>query len=89
MASHSPDSYYLPSESYYPFVASIALFCIAMGGASYLNGYAFGPKLMTAGLAGMAALLFYLVSQSHYGEPGLQHGSRQVLPYGHGMVYLF
>ena len=58
MASHSPDSYYLPSESYYPFVASIALFCIAMGGASYLNGYAFGPKLMTAGLAGMAALLF-------------------------------
>ncbi len=58
MASHSPDKYFLPSESYYPFVASIALFCIAMGGATYLNGYAFGPKLMTVGLAGMATLLF-------------------------------
>ncbi len=58
MATPSSDSYYLPSESYYPFVASIALFFIAMGGASLLNGYAFGPKLMTAGLVGMGALLF-------------------------------
>ena len=58
MASHSPDKYFLPSESIYPFVSSIALFCIAMGGASLVNGYAFGSKLMLFGLAFIATMLF-------------------------------
>jgi cytochrome c oxidase subunit 3 len=62
MAEHSKeyykDHYYVPGASYYPFVASIALFCIAIGGASFLNDYAFGGKLMIAGLLAMAVLLF-------------------------------
>ena len=58
MASQSPDKYYLPSESYYPFVASIALFFIALGGASLVNGLEVGPTLMQIGFAGMAVLLF-------------------------------
>ncbi len=62
MASHSPeyykDHYYVPDSSAYPFISSIALFCIAMGGASFLNGYAFGPKMMTVGGLLLATLLF-------------------------------
>jgi len=62
MSSHSPDHYkdhyFVPDSSVYPFLSSIALFCIAMGGASFLNGYGFGPKLMTVGGVTMAALLF-------------------------------
>ena len=58
MSSHSQDHYFVPDSSAYPFVSSIALFCIAMGGASLLNGYAFGPKLMMAGGLILSSLLF-------------------------------
>jgi len=62
MSSHSPehykDHYFVPDASIYPFACSIALFCIAMGGAAFLNGYGFGPLLMSVGGAIMAVLLF-------------------------------
>lgn len=58
MASHSQDHYFVPDASAYPFLCSIALFCIAMGGASFLNGYSFGSTLMSAGATGMSVLLF-------------------------------
>jgi len=62
MSSHSPehykDHYFVPDSSAYPFFSSIALFCIAMGGASLLNGYTFGSKLMMVGGLTLAALLF-------------------------------
>jgi cytochrome c oxidase subunit 3 len=58
MSAHSQDHYFVPDSSVYPFLSSIALFCIAMGGASLLNGYAFGPKLMTVGFIGLAVMLF-------------------------------
>ncbi|MBX2848258.1 MAG: cytochrome c oxidase subunit 3 [Acidiferrobacterales bacterium] len=63
MASHPPehykDHYFVPDASIYPFACSIALFCIAMGGASFLNGYSFGSTLMLAGLAVIAGLIFF------------------------------
>lgn len=62
MSSHSPDHYkdhyFVPDSSVYPFASSIALFFIAMGGASYLNNYAFGSKMMMAGGLGLAVLIF-------------------------------
>jgi cytochrome c oxidase subunit 3 len=62
MSAHSPehykDHYFVPEASAYPFLSSIALFFIALGGASFLNGYGFGPKLMSAGGLGLAVLLF-------------------------------
>lgn len=58
MSAQSQDQYYVPESSSYPFLCSIALFFIALGGASYLNGYSFGPTFFTAGMMGMAALLF-------------------------------
>jgi len=58
MASKSPDSYYIPGSSWYPFFGSIALFTIAMGFASFLNGYGAGSKFMTIGFAMIAFMLF-------------------------------
>ena len=58
MSAQSKDQYFVPEASSYPFLCSIALFFIALGGASYLNGYSFGSTFFTAGLATMAALLF-------------------------------
>ena len=58
MSSHSKDHYFVPDSSAYPFICSIALFCIAMGGASFLNGYSFGPNLMSVGGIAMAIMLF-------------------------------
>lgn len=58
MASHSLDKYYVPDSSSYPFLCSIALFFIAIGGASFLNGYTFGSTLMSAGGLAMAVMLF-------------------------------
>lgn len=58
MASHSKDHYFVPDASVYPFACSIALFFIAMGGASYLNGLAIGPNMMMIGFLVMGILLF-------------------------------
>ncbi len=58
MASHSKDQYFVPDASIYPFACSIALFCIAIGGASFLNGVSFAPYLMQFGFLVMAVLLF-------------------------------
>ena len=58
MASHSPDQYFVPDSSPYPFLSSIALFFIAMGGAFFLNGYSIGSTMMSAGGLAMAVMLF-------------------------------
>lgn len=58
MSAHSQDHYFVPDSSVYPFASSIALFCIAMGGASLLNGYSWAPTMMSAGGIGLAGLLF-------------------------------
>ena len=57
-SEHYKDHYYIPDSSIYPFASSIALFCIAMGGASLLNGYTIGSKLMMAGGLILSVLLF-------------------------------
>lgn len=57
-SEHYKDHYYVPDSSAYPFFSSVALFCIALGGASLLNDYSFGPKLMLAGALILSALLF-------------------------------
>lgn len=62
MSSHSPDHYkdhyFVPDASVYPFVSSIGLFLIALGGASFLNNYAIGSKMMMVGGVLLASLLF-------------------------------
>ena len=58
MSSHSKDQYFVPDSSVYPFFSSIALFFIAIGAATMLNGYAFGSTLMSLGGLAMAVMLF-------------------------------
>ena len=58
MSAHSKDHYFVPDSSAYPFLASIALFFIAMGGASFLNGYSIGPTFFSLGMFAMGVLLF-------------------------------
>ena len=58
MSSHSKDQYFVPDSSVYPFFSSIALFFIAIGAATMLNGYAFGSTLMSLGGFAMAVMLF-------------------------------
>lgn len=58
MSSHSQDKYFVPDASVYPFFSSIALFFIAMGAATMLNGYAFGSTMMSLGGLAMAVMLF-------------------------------
>ncbi len=63
MSSHSQDHYFVPDASAYPFVSSIALFFIAFGGASFLNGFEIfglisGSTLMTVGALLLCSLLF-------------------------------
>lgn len=59
MSSHSQDQYFVPDPSGYPFFSSIGLFCIAMGGASFLNGYTFGSTMMSVGALILCTLLFF------------------------------
>lgn len=58
MSAHSKDHYFVPDSSAYPFLASIALFFIAIGGASFLNGYSFGTTFFSLGMLAMGVLLF-------------------------------
>ena len=58
MGSHSPDQYYVPDSSIYPFACSIALFFIALGGAFLLNQVAIGQTMMLIGFTVMGVLLF-------------------------------
>ena len=55
----SAGSYYLPNPSPYPLLGSICLFCIALGGASFLNDVAYGSWMMGGGLVAMCLLLFF------------------------------
>jgi len=60
-AKPSQDSYFLPSESHYPFVGSIALFIIAFGGANWLNEDVLvnGKVTMLVGIAAILLLFFF------------------------------
>ena len=58
--SHSPDAgiYFVPSQSKWPFVGSIAMFVTMLGVATWLNEVAWGQWAFFAGLAGLCATLF-------------------------------
>jgi len=60
MAGHK-DGYFLPSESYYPFVGSIILFIIAFGGANWLNENIIvnGKITMLVGIIALCTLFFF------------------------------
>lgn len=60
MSSQNKDSYYLPSESIFPFWGSVTLFIIALGAANFLNESPIvpGSVVFMLGLASIATLFF-------------------------------
>jgi cytochrome c oxidase subunit 3 len=58
--SHSTDAdiYFVPSQSKWPFVGSIAMFFTMLGVATWLNEVAWGQWMFFAGVIGLCATLF-------------------------------
>ncbi|WCE06150.1 cytochrome c oxidase subunit 3 [Pseudoxanthomonas sp. JBR18] len=56
--SHDADVYFVPHQSKWPFVGSIAMFVLMIGVASWLNDAAWGRWMFFAGIAMLAATLF-------------------------------
>jgi len=60
-ASHAPGTtpdYYIPSPSSWPIKGSIALFCMAIGAATWVNGLMPGPWAVLVGFALLVYMLF-------------------------------
>lgn len=51
-------AYFVPQPSHWPILGSIALFLMALGAASWFNGYAVGPWLVLAGFCVLLVMLF-------------------------------
>jgi len=60
---NSAPYYYVPADSAHPVRASIALLCVLLGAASWVNSYSFGPWLVVAGLA-----LLFIVLWGWFGD---------------------
>ncbi|MCC5064179.1 cytochrome c oxidase subunit 3 [Xanthomonas campestris] len=79
MADHSPnaDAYFVPTQSKWPFVGSIAMFVMMIGVASWLNDAGWGRWTFFAGVAMLLATLFMwfgdVIRESNAG-----HYNRQV-----------
>ncbi|MET1025509.1 MAG: cytochrome c oxidase subunit 3 [Pseudoxanthomonas sp.] len=56
--SHDADVYFVPHQSKWPFVGSIAMFVLMIGVASWLNDAAWGKWMFFVGIAMLAATLF-------------------------------
>ena len=55
---HDKDAYFVPHGSRWPAFASVAMFVLMVGFASWLNDVSWGPTVFYVGLAGLLAILF-------------------------------
>ena len=81
--------YYIPHDSLWPIVGSVALFTMMLGAVSYLNDW--GPGLVFLPGAALMAFMFFGWFRTVIGEN--QHGiyNLQVdrsLPHGNDVVHL-
>ena len=87
MAHSQTDRYFVPAQSKAPIFASISLFTLMLGGASWLNGFGPGKWLFFSGVAMMIATLFYWFSQV-VRESLAGHYNRQVdVSFRMGMIW--
>ena len=87
MAHPQTDRYFVPAQSKAPIFASISLFTLMLGGASWLNGFGPGKWLFFSGVAMMIATLFYWFSQV-VRESLAGHYNRQVdVSFRMGMIW--
>jgi cytochrome c oxidase subunit III len=68
--THAHTKYYLPHNSPWPILGSVALFCLMLGGGSYLNDWAGGWALIPGAL--LLATMFFCWFGTVIGEN--QHG---------------
>ena len=61
MAHPQTDQYFVPTHSKAPIMASVALFTLMIGVASWLNGVAWGKWTFFVGVAAMIAVLTWLI----------------------------
>jgi len=71
MSSPNKDSYYLPSESIYPFWGSVTLFLVAFGAANFLNENQIvsGSTVFSLGIISLIALFFIWFRTVIYESP--------------------
>ena len=87
MAHSQTDRYFVPAQSKAPIFASISLFTLMLGGASWLNGFGPGKWLFFAGVTMMIATLFYWFSEV-VRESLAGHYNRQVdVSFRMGMIW--
>ena len=87
MAHPQTDRYFVPAQSKAPIFASISLFTLMLGGASWLNGFGPGKWLFFAGVTMMIATLFYWFSEV-VRESLAGHYNRQVdVSFRMGMIW--
>jgi cytochrome c oxidase subunit 3 len=58
MANASPDSYYIPHGSHWPFTGTIGLLGIMTGASMWLNGSGIGPFVLSIGFAVLLVMVF-------------------------------
>ncbi len=58
MANATPDSYYIPHGSHWPFTGTIGLFSIMVGASMWLNGAGIGPLVFSLGFVVLFIMLF-------------------------------
>ena len=66
------NGYYVPHETKWPFLNTVALIVLFIGLANYMNGYASGMSIMFTGLA-LVLIITYgwfseVVRESEYGR---------------------
>ena len=87
MAQPQTDHYFVPAQSKAPIMASVALFTLMIGVASWLNGVGWGKWVFFTGLAAMLAVLFYWFSEV-VRESMAGHYNRQVdVSFRMGMIW--
>ena len=57
-AGSAPAGYFIPEPSSWPVKGSIALFCMAIGAATWFNGMLPGPWLVAFGFAMLVYVLY-------------------------------
>jgi cytochrome c oxidase subunit 3 len=87
MAHPNPDQYFVPTHSKAPIMASVALFTLMIGVASWLNGAAWGKWTFFVGMAAMIAVLFYWFSEVVRESQAGHYNSQVDISFRMGMIW--
>jgi cytochrome c oxidase subunit 3 len=87
MAQPNADQYFVPTHSKAPIMASVALFTLMIGVATWLNGLMWGKWTFFVGVAGMIAVLFYWFSEVVRESQAGHYNSQVDVSFRMGMIW--